>query len=79
MVRAALTTLNHTIAVGVVSGAAHQLSQEVFKLMVFQRLRVRAATVVAGGLIAWGASVALVRLSEELSEKLVATPIAGAD
>jgi RNA polymerase sigma factor (sigma-70 family) len=78
-VRAALATVNPTMAVGVVSAAANQLSQEVFKLMLLQKLTVIAATLLAVGLIAWGASAALVRLSQEPSQKSVATPITGAD
>ena len=78
-VRAALATVNPTMTVGVVSAAANQLSQEVFKLMLLQKLTVTAATLLAAGLIAWGASAALVRLSQEPSQKSVATPITGAD
>jgi RNA polymerase sigma factor (sigma-70 family) len=78
-VRAALATVNPTMTVGVVSAAANQLSQEVFQLMLLQKLTVTAATLLAIGLIAWGASAALVRLSQEPSKKLVATPITGAD
>jgi RNA polymerase sigma factor (sigma-70 family) len=78
-VRAALATVNPTMTVGVVSAAANQLSQEVFKLMLLQKLTVTAATLLAIGLIAWGASAALVRLSQEPSQELVATPITRAD
>ena len=78
-VRAALATVNPTMTVGVVSAAANQLSQEVFKLMLLQKLTVTAATLLAVGLIAWGASAALVRLGQEPSQKSVATPITGAD
>jgi RNA polymerase sigma factor (sigma-70 family) len=72
-VRAALATLNRTMTVAVVSTAANQLSQEVFKLMLLQKLTMTAATLAAAGLIAWGASAARVRLSQEPSQKLVAT------
>jgi protocatechuate 3,4-dioxygenase beta subunit len=78
-VRAALATANPTMVVGVVSAAAIQLSQEVFKLMLLQKLTVTAATLLAAGLIAWGASAALFRLGQEPSQEVVATPIAGAD
>src|SRR5262249_52850537 len=77
--RAALATVNPTSAVGFVSAAANRLSQEVFKLMLLQKLTVTAATLLAAGLIAWGASAALIRLGQEPSQKLAATPIAGAD
>jgi len=78
-VRAALATVNRTMAVGVVSATANQLSQEVVKLMLLQKLTVTAATFLAAGLIAWGTSAALVRLSQEPLQKLVAAPITGAD
>ena len=78
-VRAALATVNPTMAIGVVSAAAHQLSQEVFQLMLLKKLTVTAATLLAIGLIAWGASAALVGLGQEPSKKVVATPITGAD
>ena len=64
-VRAALATVNHSITVGVVSAAANQLAQEVFKVMLFQKLRLGSATLVAAGLIAWGASAALVSKGQE--------------
>ena len=47
--------------------------------MLLQKLTVTAATLLAAGLIAWGASAALVGLSQEPSQELVATPITGAD
>ena len=37
-VRAAVATVNHTMTVGVVSAAAQQLAQEVFKVMLLQKL-----------------------------------------
>jgi RNA polymerase sigma factor (sigma-70 family) len=78
-VRAALAAVNPTMTVGVVSVAANQLSQEVFQLMLLRKLTVTAATLLAIGLIAWGASAALVGLSQEPSQELAATPISGAD
>ena len=78
-VRAALATVNPTMTVGVVSAAAHQLSQEVFELMLLRKLAVTAATLLAAGLIAWGAWTAVVGLSQEPSQESVATPIPGAD
>jgi RNA polymerase sigma factor (sigma-70 family) len=77
-VRAALATVNRTMAVGVVSAAANQLSQEVFKLMLLRKLTMSAAMLLAAGLIAWGASAALARLGQEPSQKLLATPTGGA-
>ncbi len=78
-VRAALATVNPTMAVGVVSAAANQLSQEVFKVMLLQKLTVTAVALLAVGLIAWGASAALARLGQEPSQRSVATSITGTD
>jgi RNA polymerase sigma factor (sigma-70 family) len=56
--RAAVGTLNHTMTIGVVSATAQQLAQEVFKVMLLQKLTWASATLLAAGLIAWGASSA---------------------
>ena len=50
------------MTVGVVSAAAKQLAQEVFKIMLLQKLTLASAALLAAGLIAWGASAALVSL-----------------
>ena len=73
-VRAALATVNHAITVGVVSAAAKELTQEVLRIMLLQKLTLAAATLLAAGLIAWGASAALVSLREEPSKKSAARP-----
>jgi len=73
-VRAALATVNHGMTVGVVSAAAKELTQEVLRIMLFQKLTLASATLLAAGLIAWGASAALVTLSQEPSQKLAARP-----
>ena len=73
-VRAAQATVNHTITVGVVSAAAKELTQEVLRIMLLQKLTLASATLLAGGLIAWGASAALVSLQEEPSKKSAASP-----
>ncbi len=78
-VRAAVAMVKPTITVGAVSATAQQLAQEVYKIMLLKKLTVTAATLLAAGLITWGASAALVRLSQEPSQKSVATPIRGAD
>ena len=67
-VRAAVATVNPTMTVGVVSAAAQQLTQEVFKIMLLQKLTLASATLLAAGLIAWGASAALVSLGQEAAE-----------
>ena len=64
-VRAAVATVNHTMTVGVVSAAAQQLAQEVYKVMLHQKLTSASATLLAAGLIGWGASAALVSLGQE--------------
>ena len=61
-VRAAVATVNPTMTVGVVSAAAQRLAQEVFKVMLLQKLTLASATLLAVGLIGWGASAALVAL-----------------
>ena len=71
-VRAALATLNRTLTAGSVSAAATQLAQEVLKVMFLQKLTWASATLLAAGLIAWGASAALVSPAQEPSKTVVA-------
>ncbi len=63
-VRAAVATLNSTITALGVSAAAQQLAQEVFKVMLLQKIKLASATLLAAGLIGWGASAALVSLGQ---------------
>ena len=58
-------TVNHAVTVGVVSAAAQQLAQEVFKIMLLRKLTWASAALLAAGLIGWGASAALVSLGQE--------------
>jgi RNA polymerase sigma factor (sigma-70 family) len=54
-IRAALDLVHHTIAAGTVSAAARSLTQEVLKMMVFQRLKWASAALLvagAGGIVA---------------------------
>jgi RNA polymerase sigma factor (sigma-70 family) len=67
-VRAAVATANPTMAVGGVSAAAQQLAREVFQVMLLQKLTLASATLLAAGLIAWGASAAWVSLEQERSK-----------
>ncbi len=67
-VRAALATVNHAMTAGVVSAAAQKLAQEVFKIMLLQKLKLASATLLMAGLIAWGASAALVSLGRGAPE-----------
>jgi RNA polymerase sigma factor (sigma-70 family) len=71
-VRAALATVNHTITAGVVSAAATQLAQEVFKVMLLQKLKLASATLLAAGLIGLGASAALVSVRQEVPKRATA-------
>ena len=73
-VRAALATVNPSLTVAVVSAGAKQLTREVLRLMLLQKLTLASATLLAAGLIAWGASAALVSLPEEATQKLAARP-----
>ena len=58
----ALATVNHTVTVGVVSAAAKQLAEEVLKVMLLKKLTLASVTLLAAGLIGWGATAALVSL-----------------
>jgi RNA polymerase sigma factor (sigma-70 family) len=73
-VRAAVAVVNPTMTVGAVSLAAQQLAQEVFKVMLLQKLILASLTLLAAGLIAWGASAALVSLEDGPSQKSAAGP-----
>ena len=73
-VRAALATVDHSMTVGVVSAAAKELTREVLRIMLLQKLTLASAALLAAGLIAWGASAALVSLQEEPSQKSAARP-----
>jgi RNA polymerase sigma factor (sigma-70 family) len=73
-VRAALATVNQSITVGVVSAGAKELTREVLRLMLLQKLTMASATLFAAGVIALGASAALVSLQEEPTLKLAARP-----
>ena len=66
--------MNHAVTVGVVSAAAQQLAQEVFKVMLLQKLKLASATLLMAGLIAWGASAALVSLGQEAPKGAVVPP-----
>jgi RNA polymerase sigma factor (sigma-70 family) len=73
-VRAALATVNQSLTVGVVSAAAKELTQQVLRIMLVQKLTWASATLLAACLIAWGASAALVRLGQEPSQQLAERP-----
>ena len=68
-VRAALASVNHGMTIGVVSAAAKELTQDVLKTMLLQKLKLASATLLAGCLIAWGASAALVSLAQGALEE----------
>jgi RNA polymerase sigma factor (sigma-70 family) len=72
--RAAVGTLNHTMTIGVVSATAQQLAQEVFKVMLIQKLTWASATLLLAGLITWGASATLVSLGQEAAKGVAAAP-----
>ncbi len=73
-VRAALATVNHAVTAGVVSATAQQLAREVFQVMVLRKLTWLSATLLAAGLIGWGASAALISLAQEFSQRATAPP-----
>jgi RNA polymerase sigma factor (sigma-70 family) len=72
-VRAALATVNQAITTAVVSSAAKELAREVLNIMFVRKLTSASATLLAGGLIAWGAAAALVSLCAETPEKAAAS------
>jgi RNA polymerase sigma factor (sigma-70 family) len=73
-VRAALAAVNHTMTVGVVSAGAKELTQEVLRIMLLKKVTLASATLLAAGLIVWGASVALVSLGGEPAKETAAAP-----
>ncbi len=73
-VRAALATVNKTIAIGVVSTAATTLSHEVLKMMMFQKLRLLSAALLGVGLMAWGASAALISFNADPPRETALAP-----
>ena len=73
-VRAALAQVNHVMTVGVVSAAAQELTREVLRIMLLQKLTMASATLLAAGLIVWGTSSALVTLGDEHSPMTAASP-----
>ncbi len=70
VVRAALATVDHSLTAGVVSAAAQELTREVLRIMLVQKLTLAASTLLAAGLIVWVASAALVSLPEEPAKKI---------
>ena len=73
-VQAALATASQSLTVGVVSAEAKELTPEVLRTMALQKLAWASATLVAAGVIAWGASASLVSLNEDPSKKTGANP-----
>ena len=73
-VRAALDSTNHAMTAGAVSAGAKALSQEVLRTMLLQKLTFATAALLAAGLIAWGASAALVSPGGQPPKKVAASP-----
>ncbi len=73
-VRAAVAVVNPTMTVWAVSPAARKLAQEVFKVMLLQKLTLASLTFLAAGLTVWGASAALVSLQNGPSQNSAAGP-----
>ena len=72
-VRAALVTVNPSLTVGVASAGARQLTREVAGLMSHPKAsQMASTTLLAAGLISWGASAALVSQQEKATQKLAA-------
>jgi RNA polymerase sigma factor (sigma-70 family) len=73
-VRAALATVDHSLTAGIVSAAAQELTREVLGIMLLKKLTLTSAVLMAGGLIAWGASATLISPQEGPSQKVAARP-----
>jgi RNA polymerase sigma factor (sigma-70 family) len=73
-VRTAVATVNSGITLGAVSAAVNELTHEVLRIMLLQKLTLASASLLAAGLIAWGASAALFSLAKEPSKKAMARP-----
>ena len=73
-IRAALATTDHAMTAGAVSAGAKALSQEVLTTMLLQKLTFASTALLAAGLIAWGASAALVSPGEAAFEEVAANP-----
>ena len=59
-VRAALAMVNHSLTAGTISTGALQLTREVLRIMLLHNLRLVSVVLLGAGLMAWGASAALV-------------------
>jgi RNA polymerase sigma factor (sigma-70 family) len=63
--RAALATMNHAAAAGVVSVAATELSREVLKVVMLKNIKLISLALAGAGLIYWTAAAALIPLEDE--------------
>jgi Sigma-70, region 4 len=64
-VRAAVATVDRTVTIGVVSAAAKELAQAVFKVMLLQKLTLASLKLLAAGLMAWAAAAAWISPGDE--------------
>jgi RNA polymerase sigma factor (sigma-70 family) len=72
-VQAALATVNQGMTVGAISAASTELTHEVLRIMLIQKLTSGVATLLAAGLIACGAAAAMVTLSDKQSKQTAAS------
>jgi len=72
-VRAALVTVHHAATAGAISTATYKLTEEMLKVMLLQKLKLASATLLGAGLLAWGASAALISREDE-PPKATSTP-----
>ena len=63
--RAALATIDHATATGVVSAAAYKLTREVLKMMLVQNLKLASATLLGVGLMTWATTAAIIRQGDK--------------
>ena len=64
-----LHTIDPSLAAGTVSAAARSLTQEVLRTMLVRKLTIAAAALLGAGMLAWGASAAMVLQGDEPGKK----------
>jgi RNA polymerase sigma factor (sigma-70 family) len=63
--QAALDLVDPTVSAGTSSAAAKSLTDEVLKIMLFQRLAIASVTLLGAGLLGWAASAALISRGDQ--------------
>ncbi len=74
IVRAALAMVNHTTTAGIVSASARELTHSVARTLLLHTVAMASTSLLAAGLVAWGAFAMLTSLSDDASEKTTEAP-----